>query len=120
MDMPRHRFREVDDGHITFLFVLTIDRCGRLRRQVFFHESGQAKATDLATDGTFKLVAFQGKNRIAIECYEPDKANPNSYGRATLSLGKSLIPRRYAEAGTSGLSHEVSPGDNNVTFTLKQ
>jgi hypothetical protein len=87
---------------------------------IFFHESGQAKATDLATDGTFKLTAFQGKNRIAVECYEPEKANPNSYGRATLSLGKSLIPHRYTEAGTSGLSHDVTPGDNKVTFTLTQ
>jgi hypothetical protein len=86
---------------------------------LFFHESGQAGATDIAADGTFKLIAFQGKNEVAVECFDPEKPNPNSAGRPSKSPGKSLIPRHYAEAGTSGLTLDVKPGENKATFPLK-
>lgn len=90
-------------------------------RIIFFHPSGQAAAADLAPDGAFNLVAFQGMNQVAISCFETDQpiVTNNPHGRASLSPPKSLIPARYVEPGTSGLTFEVKPGgDNKATFVL--
>ena len=87
-------------------------------RIVFFHPSGQATAADLAADGTFKLAAFQGKDHVAVECFEPEQPSPTPKGR--LLIRKSLIPERYTDFSTSGLTFEVKPGENNkAEFTLK-
>jgi hypothetical protein len=76
-------------------------------RIIFYHPSGQAVATDLAADGSFSLNAFQGKNQVEVKCFGPDYPNPNPRGRPRMLPGKSLIPSRYAEAATSGLTCEV-------------
>jgi hypothetical protein len=86
---------------------------------IFFHETGQAGSADISADGAFTLTAFQGKNQVAIECYAPNKQNPNSPPSPGTPLGPSLIPRRYIEAGTSGLEFDVKPGDNKAEIILK-
>lgn len=87
-------------------------------RIVFYHPSGQAAAANLAADGTFKLVAFQGKNQVALQCYvKPDSSRDTNIG---LGPFKSLIPDRYADVNTSGLTFDVKPGENDkAEFALK-
>lgn len=81
----------------------------------FFHPSGQAAGAKLEADGTFKLSAFQGSNKIAIECNEP----ASDTGRRMGKRPKSLIPERYVNYTTSGLTLEVKPGEKNTAeFTL--
>ena len=87
-------------------------------RIIFFHPSGQAASGDLGAGGTFNLVAFQGKNQVAVECFEQPKSNLKS-GPRTMMATKSLIPGRYTEFGTSGLTFDVKPGENKAEFVLK-
>lgn len=83
---------------------------------VFLHESGQAVATELKTDGSFVVDAICGMNRITVTSRGPDIENPNS--RPAIIPGKSLIPEFYADVRSSGLSMEVKPGSNHKTIEL--
>ena len=88
-------------------------------RIAFFHHSGHAKSADIAQDGSFSLVAYQGKNAISVECFDTDRpgsAKPRSF---ILGENKSLIPDRYMSYGTSGLTFEVKSTDNKAEFVLK-
>jgi hypothetical protein len=86
---------------------------------IFFHPSGHARGADIAADGTFKLNAYQGENRVAVECVEADRPG-STKARSRLGNDKSLIPNRYANYSTSALTFEVKPGgDNKAAFTLK-
>jgi hypothetical protein len=85
-------------------------------RVVFYHQSGQAVAGDVGADGVFKLIAFQSRNQVAIECVGPEQPNPN--GRPRILPGRSLIPNRYTDFSTSGLTIEVKPGQNQADFAL--
>jgi hypothetical protein len=86
----------------------------------FIHQSGQAASTDLATDGSYTLIAYQGKNEVVIQSLAPEKPAPDSsVGRIGLPRKESLIPARYSECATSGLTCEVKPSDNQADFALK-
>lgn len=92
--------------------------CGRI---IFFHPSGHAKSADIVADGVFNLDAFQGKNQVAVECFGPNKSTPTSKGGPrSITSDVSLIPSRYAEFSTSGLTFDVKPGETNrAEFALK-
>jgi hypothetical protein len=86
---------------------------------LFFHPSGHAASADIATDGTFHLTPYQGKNNVAIECYETDRPGSGKV-RSRMGNDKSLTPSRYANYSTSGLTFEVKPGENNrAEFSLR-
>jgi hypothetical protein len=89
-------------------------------RILFQHPSGQAAAVDIAADGSFKLLAFQGRNQVSVCCYQCDDAPGVILGVPPNKPVKSLIPARYTEAANSGLTLDVKPGeDNEAEFTLK-
>lgn len=89
-------------------------------RIAFIHSSGQAAGEEIGTDGTFTLTAYQGQNHIAIECFHTDKpGSTKKRPRMMHDRPISLIPERYANYGTSGLTFDVKPGDNTAEFTLK-
>jgi hypothetical protein len=86
---------------------------------IFFHPSGHARGADIATDGTFALNAYQGENRVAVECVEADRPG-STKARSRAGDDKSLIPNRYTNYSTSGLTFEVKPNvENKAVFTLK-
>lgn len=86
-------------------------------RVLFYHPSGQAAAADIAADGSFKFLAFQGKNQVAVYCYQCEGSIVGVPPRKPV---KSLIPSRYTEVASSGLTFDVKPGDDNAAqFTLK-
>lgn len=89
-------------------------------RVVFFHPSGHAVGADLAADGSFKLSAYQGNNQVAVECYASDAPSAGTDRRANMSRRVSLIPERYTNYSTSGLTLDVKPGeDNKANFTIE-
>jgi hypothetical protein len=86
-------------------------------RVLFQHSSGQAAAIDIAADGSFKLPAFQGKNQVAVYCYQCEGTIVGVPPRKPV---KNLIPSRYNEVANSGLTLDVKSGeDNRAQFTLK-
>ena len=82
-------------------------------RIIFFHPTGQAVGADIAADGSFKVAAFQGNNQVAIDCREPDRPNPNPNARPPMLPGKSLVPERYLNPSTPGLTFDVKAGGNH-------
>lgn len=88
-------------------------------RIAFIHPSGQAAGTEISNDGMFKLNVFQGNNRVSIECYDTDKPGSAKKRSRMMEDNKSLIPDRYMNYGTSGLTLDVQGEVDNVEFTLK-
>ena len=80
----------------------------------------------IGTDGRFSLTAFKpgdgalvGFHKVVIICEEDIPTfDPNS--KVALQPPKSLIPIRYTDANTSGLTAEVkSAAKNDFTFALE-
>jgi hypothetical protein len=89
-------------------------------RILFFHPSGHAMGADIAPDGTYTLNAYQGNNCISVECFDCDVPGSSKERGRMMGDNNSLIPYRYLSYGTSGLTFEVKPGDENkADFNLK-
>jgi predicted small lipoprotein YifL len=80
---------------------------------MFQPPSGPPATGQIQSDGSFTLVthgradgAMPGLNQVRITAREM-KADA-----AEMALGKHLIPERYSQFSTSGLTAEVSAGDN--------
>jgi hypothetical protein len=78
-------------------------------------------ARGVIKDGKFELGtvgtndgAVIGTHKIAVVAREPSQGVG-----AEAAAGKLLIPERYTNPGTSGLTIDVKPGDNPVTLELK-
>ncbi|MDY0170678.1 MAG: hypothetical protein RBS80_29320 [Thermoguttaceae bacterium] len=84
---------------------------------VFFQpEYGQPATAIIQPDGTFALQttgegigAVVGRNRVRVACYE---AQPVTDEQGEGTLGRLLIPRKYTDYQTSGLTVEVVSGQN--------
>lgn len=87
-------------------------------RIMFVHDSGHTTGADLAADGRFLLTAYQGTNRVAVECLEVDRPGSNK-SRSRAGNDKSLIPSQYANYSTSRLTFEVNESDNTAEFILR-
>jgi hypothetical protein len=93
-------------------------------RVIFVHDSGQAAAADLAPDGSFKLTAFQGNNRVAVQCFWVKQDAPSVLkGPSAKGVAKppavTSVPERYTEHTTSGLTFVVKPDKNDkAAFVL--
>jgi hypothetical protein len=67
-------------------------------------ESGQFEVTSLTHgDG-----ALPGKYTVTVELRAPRRA-----GEEMIRDGKNLLPARFSDASTSGITKEVVPGGNN-------
>lgn len=85
---------------------------------IFFHPSGHPAGSNIAADGSFKMNAYTGENRVAIECYDVDRPG-STKARSRMGNDKSLIPSHYANPSTSGLTFEVKSDENKAEFVLK-
>lgn len=89
---------------------------------------GQPAQGEIKTDGTFTLSTFEpgdgaivGSHRVSVLCFQghhPDVVAKRKPGDQS-SLGASLLPLDYARGGTSGLTAEVGPDMQPLTFELK-
>ncbi|PQO31227.1 hypothetical protein C5Y96_12845 [Blastopirellula marina] len=72
------------------------------------------------------------RSQIAIFAFEPEKnkppaqatatpaaTNPGMAGGSSMPVLKSVIPTRYNNPATSGLTFEIKPGDNQLDFELQ-
>jgi len=94
----------------------------------FFPDSSKGTTGPIAfgsigPDGTYQLKTFaradgakSGFYKVGIQCYDEVPFNPDA---PVSSPGKSLIPIKYADAATSGLTAEVKAGRNEpISFDL--
>jgi len=84
---------------------------------LFQHQSGQTVSADIQSDGTYRLDAFQGENRVAVISREPSQENPSGWPR--IVPGKNLIPPVFGEFRKSGLMAAVQSSENQLDFDLQ-
>ncbi|MCA9184822.1 MAG: hypothetical protein R3E01_20010 [Pirellulaceae bacterium] len=64
--------------------------------------------------------AAVGTNQVRITCFPSQKPDATNDGGGELALGRSLIPTHYNSFGSSGLTVDVQPGENepfNIELT---
>lgn len=86
-------------------------------RITFVHPSGQGAGTDLAADGSYRLMAIQGKNRVTVSCFMSEHDNRPT-ARPSSPTAKSLIPIHYGNCDTSGLTLDVQLETNRFDVDL--
>ena len=86
---------------------------------VFMHETGENTAAELGAEGKYSAQVPIGKNKVLVTSREPESTNPNPEAAAPKGLpGKSRIPEKYNDYGTSGLAIEVKEGENKLDAAL--
>lgn len=83
------------------------------------HQSGQIAASEIQPDGSYQLKAIVGENRIMIECTDrPNLSQISPRSGRLLQPAKSLIPARYNDYASSGLTMNVIAGANTHDWHL--
>ena len=90
----------------------------------FVPAAGRAATGTIQSDGTFSLGTYGesdgaliGTHQVAVVSYEAADDGRPAYEVRT-QTSKSLVPERYAAVGTSGLTFEVKPGQNEANLDL--
>jgi hypothetical protein len=97
----------LDDQPLTAGAIMTLPKGGR-GAQGAIHNGEFELGTFAKNDG-----ALIGTHQVAIVAYE------GGLGRGPeAKLGKLLVPQRYTNPETSGLTIEVEPGENTPTLKL--
>jgi hypothetical protein len=86
----------------------------------FTPEKGRGATGQIASDGSFTLTTYKkgdgvvlGRHKVAVVAIDRQGAKPYSEESDDLEL-KWLIPQRYGNPYTSGLTFEVKAGEDNV------
>lgn len=86
---------------------------------VFTPPAGPVAKGDIQPNGTFALSTYRngdgavvGLNNVTVFVFEREK--PRAGGSALDAEVRWIVPRRYTDTGTSGLSFEVQAGQENV------
>jgi len=87
-------------------------------------EAGAYAADDGVPLGTARIAVFATEANQPSKMQLPTKrpANPGeamSSGMGKTPVGKSLIPAKYNDPSTSGLTWKIEAGENNLTLELK-
>ena len=95
----------------------------------FVPDAGKGAVGTIQSDGTYILGtrgskdgASIGKHRVAIIAYDTAEVDNGPRPADVTAVNpkvKPLVPQKYMSAGTSGLTFEVKPGDNEANFELK-
>ncbi len=90
----------------------------------FVPEAGRAATGRIDSDGTFTLGTYHdsdgaliGAHKVAIVAFEAGEYDRPAYELRN-QKSKSLVPERFMSVGTSDLTFEVKPGDNQADFDL--
>lgn len=82
-------------------------------------ERGQPAVGAIQPGGAFSLTTYKdgdgavvGKHRVRITCYESQRSTALPKNSEIISLGRALIPAKYANYATSGLEAEISAERN--------
>lgn len=96
---------------------------------LFVPDAGAAARGMIQSDGTFRLSTYKpddgaiiGKHRAEVRCaaQASPAAAPGEGVVEEFRVGKSLIPRKYTNYVTSGLTFEVGPAGNEYVIELKK
>ncbi len=100
---------------------------------IFQPEAGQFATGAIQPDGTFGMETPGegegvplGKNAVRFVCFanqdpaaKPVEAKGDGPPSEGLPMGEPLIPQKYLSFATSGITVDVTPGDNKpLTFDL--
>ena len=93
---------------------------------VFQPEKGPPARGTIQSDGSFALEtdgengAIVGKHKVRVTCTESQRPGYTPPAGEEAGVGKSLIPKKFTRAPTSGLTEEVTAGGpNEFTIDLK-
>jgi hypothetical protein len=82
-------------------------------------EGGQPATAVIQPDGSFDMEvrgvgpgATIGLNRVRVTCYPAQRPGNTGAANQELALGRSLIPTRYTSFGSSELTVDVLPDEN--------
>lgn len=88
-------------------------------------EGGQPSNAVIQSDGSFSMSirevgegATIGLNRVRVTCFPAQNPNQTVNNNQELALGKSLIPTKYNSFGSSDLTVEVKP-ENNEPYVIE-
>jgi hypothetical protein len=91
----------------------------------FVPEAGRSATGVIQSDSTFTLGTYGksdgaviGTHKVAIIAYDAASDGRPAY-EVRKPTSKSLVPERYAAIGTSKLTFEVKPGNNQAEFDLR-
>ena len=96
----------------------------------FTPEKGRAATGAIQSDGTFTLSTYKngdgavvGEHKIAVTCAEKigddQQGEPQSLDAGMFARTRTLIPAKYTDYSTSGLTFDVKDGEENeVTLEL--
>jgi hypothetical protein len=109
-------------------------------RVTFYPEAGRMALGTIAADGTYTLTTFKpgdgaliGPHKVAIHAtrvgpgslvaprsVEEEAQASRRGGGKVLEAGKVewLVPEKYSDHATSGLTAQVKPGSNSIDFDL--
>jgi hypothetical protein len=93
---------------------------------IFTPDTGRAATSQTAADGSFALGTYQpgdgaivGHHHVTVVAREPGDGQTNRPGAPGIELpGRSLIPEKYSNTGTSGLAFDVTEDGKN-SFQVK-
>ncbi|MBN2291789.1 MAG: hypothetical protein JXM70_05150 [Pirellulales bacterium] len=94
-------------------------------RIIFANVEGPSAVAQIQPDGTYSVEAAIGQTMVTIDHREKPKpvaSGPEPMMRARmegLTQGNSLVPERYTDARTSGLSLDVKTGVNEFDIEMK-
>jgi hypothetical protein len=90
----------------------------------FTPAAGRAATGTIQTDGTYTLGTYGssdgaliGTHKVAIIAYDVSGPQRPAYEMIN-QKSKPLVPQRYMSVGTSGLTFDVKPGENQADFDL--
>jgi len=86
-------------------------------RVIFFNTSGYSATADISPEGKYEVEAALGETNVFVDHREPPIVPPD--GREGMPMpGKSLVPDKYADSKTSGLTLTVQSGTNQFDVVM--
>lgn len=89
-------------------------------RVIFAHVEGPGAVADIKQDGTYTVEAAVGQTAVCIDHRAPSEPPEELAGGLLGMLGKSLVPEKYVDAKSSGLSLDVKSGKNEFNIDMKE
>jgi hypothetical protein len=112
------------EGRVTTSGTVTLDGTPIPDGNVVFYKDGGSAGVGTIKDGGFTVSETAGSSgiqpgsyQVAIDSWEVEPNSVNDAGEI-VAEGKSRIPEKYNSASTSGLTAEITDGENTLDFPL--
>ena len=88
-------------------------------RVTFAHVEGPGGFADIQSDGTYSAEVAVGQTRVSIYYRDEAEPVPGAPMPDFKGFGKNLVPVKYVDAETSGLSLDVKSGKNEFNIEME-